>query len=183
MTALRRCLPELTPYKRHSNSGDRSSASPYKTQAKLNRDHVRHCSIVFGLLPGRPQWVRRVCHFSFTPSVTASALGPLMLHGLRSSGLEHRTLTPAPKTDCIPHAAPLSRPSKHQLYFSQPTVHSPTHPGHNPDSPPHMAPSYPAATEINVEVSSAGLSESLLSYGHCDWDQVQRDDPVCDAAR
>ena len=42
---------------------------------------------------------------------------------------------------------------------------------------------HPTATNIIVEAAVAGLSQSLLSYGHRDWEQVQRDDPLCDAIR
>ena len=46
-----------------------------------------------------------------------------------------------------------------------------------------MAPSHPAATVVNVEATVASLSESLLSYDHRNWEQVQRDDPQCEAVR
>lgn len=67
--------------------------------------------------------------------------------------------TAPPKSDSQLHAAPLPTPSGHQLHFLQPTVHSQMHPGHNLDSPPHMAPSHSAATDINVETAAAGLSD------------------------
>ena len=62
----------------------------------------------------------------------------------------------------------------------------PTPPPTTPDSPPPAAPAPTQpeqATDATVEAAATGLSVSLLSFGHREWEQAQRDDPLCDAVR
>ena len=63
---------------------------------------------------------------------------------------------------------------------------SPTSTASPPDSPPPTAPvpTQPEqATDASVEATATGLSASLLSFGHRERKQAQRDDPLCDAVR
>ena len=51
------------------------------------------------------------------------------------------------------------------------------------DSPPPTAPLHPTAPDPDVQVAAAHLSNTLLNYSHIDWEQAQREDPLCDATR
>ena len=62
----------------------------------------------------------------------------------------------------------------------------PTPPATTPDSPPPVAPvptQREQAPDATVEATATGLPVSLLSFGHREWEQAQRDDPLCDAVR
>ena len=58
-----------------------------------------------------------------------------------------------------------------------------TPPNRQSDSPPPMAPLHPTAPDPDVRAAAAHLSNTLLNYSHSDWEQVQREDPLCDATR
>lgn len=60
---------------------------------------------------------------------------------------------------------------------------SPTSSDAKPDSPPLTVPLHPSAPDIDVEVAAVNLSETLVSCGHRDWEQMQQNDPLCDEAR
>ena len=49
--------------------------------------------------------------------------------------------------------------------------------------PPLSAPLHPTAPDPDVQAAAAHLSNTLLNYSHSDWEQAQRDDPLCDATR
>ena len=49
--------------------------------------------------------------------------------------------------------------------------------------PPLSAPLHPTAPDPDAQASAAHLSNTLLNYNHSDWEQAQRDDPLCDATR
>ena len=49
------------------------------------------------------------------------------------------------------------------------------------DSPPPTAPLHPTALDPDVQAAAAHLSNTLLNYSHSDWEQSQREDPLCDA--
>ena len=49
--------------------------------------------------------------------------------------------------------------------------------------PPLSAPLHPTAPDPDVQAATAHLSNALLNYSHSDWEQAQRDDPLCDATR
>ena len=48
---------------------------------------------------------------------------------------------------------------------------------------PLSAPLHPTAPYPDVQAAVAHLSNTLLNYSHSDWEQAQRDDPLCDATR
>ena len=49
--------------------------------------------------------------------------------------------------------------------------------------PPFSAPLHPTAPDPDIQAAAAQLSNILLNYSHSDWEQAQRDDPLCDATR
>ena len=49
--------------------------------------------------------------------------------------------------------------------------------------PPLSATLYPTAPDPGVQAAAAHLSNTLLNYSHSDWEQAQREDPLCDATR
>ena len=51
------------------------------------------------------------------------------------------------------------------------------------DPPPPKAPSHPTVPDPDLQAAAAHLSNTLLSYSHSDWEQPQREDPLCDATR
>ena len=137
-----------------------------------------------------------------SPSSPSRDLSPGALHNLRHlrprrCPTTHTTDT-KPNRDLIPHRArTIARP---------PTVGSPpprsarlgstTSPGRRaPISstpppadlqsvpPPLSAPLHPTAPDPDAQAAAAHLSNTLLNYSHSDWEQAQRDDPLCDATR
>ena len=117
------------------------------THAKPNGDLGRQHTVTPGLSHGRPQWVRRVRRSSasskgFVSLVTASALGPPRLHDPTGS----LCLTP-PNTGLFqPPLGPLAPVAFPVLQITAPD---------NDDG---------AAAEP--------LSNTLLCYNHCDWEQA-----------
>ena len=51
------------------------------------------------------------------------------------------------------------------------------------DPPPPTAPLYPTVPDPDVQAAAAHLSNTLLNYSHSNWEQAQREDPLCDATR
>ena len=49
--------------------------------------------------------------------------------------------------------------------------------------PPLSAPLHPTAPDPDAQAAAAHLSNTLLNYSHSDWEQAQRDDPLCYATR
>ena len=49
--------------------------------------------------------------------------------------------------------------------------------------PPLSVPLHPTAPDPDVQAAAAHLSNTLLNYSHRNWEQAQRDDPLCDATR
>ena len=52
-----------------------------------------------------------------------------------------------------------------------------------PDPPPPTAPLHPRVPDLEVQAAAAHFSNTLLNYSHSDWEQAQREDPLCDATR
>ena len=50
-------------------------------------------------------------------------------------------------------------------------------------SPPPTASLHPTAPDPDIQAAAAHLSNTLLNYSHHDWEQAQREDPLCDATR
>ena len=51
------------------------------------------------------------------------------------------------------------------------------------DPPPSTAPLHPTVPDVYVQAAAAHLSTTLLNYSHSDWEQAQREEPLCDATR
>ena len=49
--------------------------------------------------------------------------------------------------------------------------------------PPPPAPLNSTVPDPDVQAAAAHLSNTLLNYSHSDWEQAQREDPLCDATR
>ena len=49
--------------------------------------------------------------------------------------------------------------------------------------PPLSASLHTTAPDPDVQAAAAHLSNTLLNYSHSDWEQAQREDPICDATR
>ena len=49
--------------------------------------------------------------------------------------------------------------------------------------PPPTAPLHPTLPDPDVQAAAVHLSNTLLNYGHSDWEKAQREDPLCDATR
>ena len=49
--------------------------------------------------------------------------------------------------------------------------------------PPPPPPLHPTAPDPDVQATAAHLSNTLLNYSYSDWEQAQREDPLCDATR
>ena len=49
--------------------------------------------------------------------------------------------------------------------------------------PPLTASLHPAAPDPDIQAVAAHLSNTLLNYSNHDWEQAQREDPLCDATR
>ena len=49
--------------------------------------------------------------------------------------------------------------------------------------PPLTASLHPTAPDPDIQAAAAHLSNTLLNYSHHDWEQAQREDPLCDATR
>ena len=49
--------------------------------------------------------------------------------------------------------------------------------------PPPTASLHPIAPGHDIQAAAAHLSNTLLNYSHHDWEQAQREDPLCDATR
>ena len=49
--------------------------------------------------------------------------------------------------------------------------------------PPLTASLHPTAPDPDIEAAATHLSNTLLNYNYHDWEQAQREDPLCDATR
>ena len=117
-------------------------------------------AILDGNAPSRPDY-RTATHSGFAASA-ASAPPPL------------RTSPP-------PQSAHLGSSTSTGRLAS--TNSTPTPPDLQSDSPPPTTPLHPTAPDPDVQAAAAHLSNTLLNYSHSDWEQAQRDDPLCDATR
>lgn len=156
-------------------------ASIYKAYTKPNRDSDRQSPKAPEISHGRPPCVHRVRRFHlahYRLNVRpAEAPRPLDRPALHNPPLT----PPYSKPDSPPLTAPLTTsPGPKHDSSSYPTL-LPTLPRPKPNSPPHMAPLHHA--RLDVEAAAANLSETLLSYGHRDWEKVQRDASKCNNAR
>ena len=142
--------------------------APYTTYAISARDDAprstrrtrSQTAILDGNSPSRPDY-RTAARSGFAASA-ASALPPL------------RTSPP-------PRSARLGSTSSTGRLAS--TISTPAPPDLQSDSPPPTAPLHLTAPDADVQAAAAHFSNTLLNYSHSDWEQAQREDPLCDATR
>ena len=142
--------------------------APYTTYAIIARDGAprptrrtrSQTAILDGNTPSRPDY-RTAAHSGFDASA-AAASPPLRTSPPPRSARLGFTTSPgrrAPISSTPPPADPQSVP---------PLLSTPLHP-----TPP----------DPDVQAAAAHLSNTLLNYSHSDWEQAQREDPLCDATR
>ena len=140
--------------------------APYTTYAISARDdaprstrHTRsQTAILDGNAPSRADY-RTAVHSGFAASAD---LAP---PPLRTS--------PPPRSSRLGSTTSTSRLAS--------TCSTPTPSDLQSDSPPSTAPLHPTAPDPDVQAAAAHLSNTLLNYSHVDWEQAQREDPLCDA--
>ena len=116
-------------------------------------------AILDGNTPSRPDY-RTAAHSGFAASA-AAASPPLRTSPPPRSARLGSTTSPGRR-------APITTPPPADL----PSV-----------PPPLSAPLHPTAPDLDVQAAAAHLSNTLLNYSHSDWEQEQREDPLCDATR
>ena len=117
-------------------------------------------AILDGNAPSRPDY-RTAAHSGFAASA-ASAPPPL------------RT-SPPPRSARLGSTTSTGRPALASSTLNPPDLQS--------NSPPSTAPLHPTVPDLYVQAAAAHLSNTLLNYSHSDWEQAQREDPLCDATR
>ena len=113
-----------------------------------------------GNAPSRPDY-RSAAHSGFA-APAASAPPPL------------RT-SPPPRSARLGSTTSTGRPASTSSTLTPPDL--------QPDPPPPTALLHPTVPDLEVQASAAHLSKTLLNYSHSDWEQAQREDPLCDATR
>ena len=142
-----------------------SAQAPYTTYDINARDDSprptrrprSRTAILDGNNPSRPDY-RTAAHSGFAASAT-SASPPLRTSPLpRSAHLGSTTSTDrrAPTSSTPPPTELQSAP------------------------PPLTAPLHPTAPDPDLQAVAAHLSNNLLNYSYNDWEQAQREDPLCD---
>ena len=142
--------------------------APYTTYGINARDDAprptrwtrSQTTILDGSTPSRPDY-RTAAHSGFAAS--AAAASP----PLRTS--------PPPPSACLGSTTSPGR--RAPISSTQPPADLQSVP------PPLSAPLHPTAPDPDVQAAAAHLSNTLLHYSHSDWEQAQRDDPLCDATR
>ena len=117
-------------------------------------------AILDGNAPSRPNY-HTAAHSGFAASA-ASAPPPL------------RT-SPPPRSARLGSTTSSGRLASTSSTLAPPDLQS------DPPSPTALL--YPAVPNLNVQAAAVHLSNTLLNYSHSDWDQAQREDPLCDATR
>ena len=117
-------------------------------------------AILDGNAPSRRDH-RTAAHSGFAASA-ASAPPPL------------RT-SPSPRSTRLGSTTSTGRPASTSSTLIPPDLQS--------DSPPPTAPLRPTVPDLDVQAAAAHLSNTLLNYSHSNWEQAQREDPLCGASR
>ena len=117
-------------------------------------------AILDGNAPLPPDY-RTAAHSGFAASA-ASAPPPL------------RT-SPPPRSARLGSTISTGRPASTSSTLTPPDLQS--------YSSPPTAPLHPTVPDLDVQAATAHLSNTLLNYSHSDWEQAQREDPLCDATR
>ena len=81
--------------------------------------------------------------------------------------------SPPPRSAHLGSTTSTGRPASTSSTLSPPDLQS--------DSPPSTAPLHPTVPDLYVQAAAAHLSYTLLNYSPNDWEQAQREDPLCDA--
>ena len=115
-------------------------------------------AILDGNAPSRPDY-RTAAHSGFAASA-ASAPPPLRM-------------SPPPRSARLGSTTSTGRPASASPTLPPPDLQS--------DPPPPTAPLHPTVPDLDVQAAAAHLSNTLLNYSHSDWEQSQREDPLCDA--
>ena len=110
--------------------------------------------------PSRPDY-RTATHSGFAASA-ASAPPPL------------RT-SPPPRSACLGSTTSTGRPASTSSTLAPTDLQS--------DPPPPTVPLHPTVPDLDVQAAATHLSNALLNYRHSEWEQAQREDPLCDATR
>ena len=145
--------PPKTPYTTYAISAH--DGAPRSTRRTRSQT-----AILDGNAPSRPDY-RTAAHRGFAASA-ASAPPPL-------------------RTSPRPRSARLGSTTSTGRLDS--TSSTPTPSDLQSDSPPPTAPLHPTAPDPDVQAAAAHLSNTLLNYSHSDWEQAQREDPLCGATR
>ena len=123
--------------------------------------HTRsQTAILDGNAPSCPDY-RTAAHSGFAASA-ASAPPPL------------RT-SPPPRSPRLGSTTSTGRPASTSSTLTPPDLQS--------DSPLSTTPLHPTVPDLGVQAAAAHLSNTLPNYSHSDWEQAQREDPLCDATR
>ena len=117
-------------------------------------------AILDGNAPSRPDY-RTAAHSGIAASA-ASAPPPL------------RT-SPRPRSARLGSTTSTGRPASTSSTRNPPDLQS--------DSPPSTTPLPPSVPDLDVQAAAAHLSNTLLNYSHSDWEQAQREYPLCGATR
>ena len=142
--------------------------APYTTYAINARDNAprptrrtrSQTAILDGNTPSRPDY-RTAAHSGFAASAAAAS--------------------PPLRTSPPPRSARLSSTTSQGR---RAPISSTPPPADLQSVPPSLsAPLHPTASDPDVQAAAAHLSNTLLNYSHSDWEQAQRDDPLCDASR
>ena len=113
-----------------------------------------------GNAPSRPDY-RTAAHSGF--AAPASSAPP----PLRTS--------PPPRSARLGSTTSTGRPASTSSTLAPPDLQT--------DPPPPTAPLHPTVPDLEVQAAAAHFSNTLLNYSHSDWEQAQREDPLCDATR
>ena len=146
-------VPSQTPFATYAISAPDDAPRP-------TRRTRSQTAILNGNAPSRPGY-RTAAHSGFAASA-ASAPPPL------------RT-SPPPRSARLGSTTSTGRPASTSPTLGPPDLQS--------DPPPPTAPLHPTVPDLDVQAAAAHLSNTLLSYSHSDWEQAQREDPLCDATR
>ena len=117
-------------------------------------------AILDGNAPSRPDY-HTAAHSGFAASA-ASASPPLRM-------------SPPPRSARLGSTTSTGRPASASSTLTPPDLQS--------NSPLPTAPLHPTVPDLDVQAAAAHLSNTLLNYRHSDWEQAQREDPLCDATR
>ena len=167
-TTHRAPLPSLPMTARSSRSCAHPPQAPSTTYAISTRDDDPRPSrrtrsqtaISAGHTPSRPYY-RKAAHSEFAAPAASASPSSRTSPPPRPDRLGYTKITNGRVATCSPPpSADLS---------STP--------------PPSTAPLHPTAPDPDIQAAAAHLSNTLLSYSHHDWEQAQREDPLCDATR